>query len=181
MSQHVAAPGELELVRAYVNTLDVESGADDLATPPALGRWLSERGLLEDAGGVTPADWRRALGVRAALRSLLAANNGAPRDEAAPAVLESEAQRARLTPRFREDGSVRLEPVAGGVAGAVGRLLGIVVEAMAVGTWERLKACRAETCRWAFYDRARNRSRTWCSMEVCGNRTKARAFRARRA
>ncbi|MGH3007295.1 MAG: CGNR zinc finger domain-containing protein, partial [Gaiellaceae bacterium] len=45
----------------------------------------------------------------------------------------------------------------------------------------RLKACRAEDCRWAFYDRARNRSRHWCSMAVCGNRTKARTFRRRHA
>jgi predicted RNA-binding Zn ribbon-like protein len=50
---------------------------------------------------------------------------------------------------------------------------------MADGTWSRLKACRAADCRWAFYDRARNHSRHWCSMEVCGNRTKARAYRAR--
>jgi hypothetical protein len=35
--------------------------------------------------------------------------------------------------------------------------------------------------RWAFYDHARNRSRTWCSMDACGNRAKARAYRARRA
>jgi predicted RNA-binding Zn ribbon-like protein len=47
------------------------------------------------------------------------------------------------------------------------------------GTWDRMKACRADDCEWAFYDSSRNRSGTWCSMEVCGNRAKARAFRAR--
>jgi predicted RNA-binding Zn ribbon-like protein len=47
------------------------------------------------------------------------------------------------------------------------------------GTWPKLKACRSDTCRWAFVDHARNRSRQWCSMSLCGNRAKARAFRAR--
>ena len=47
--------------------------------------------------------------------------------------------------------------------------------------WKRLKGCRDENCRVAFYDKSRNRSRAWCSMEVCGNREKARSFRARHA
>ena len=83
--------------------------------------------------------------------------------------------------RFGASGTARLQPTAAGVDGALGRLLGIVAAAMADGTWSRLKACRANDCRWAFYDRARNRSRHWCSMAVCGNRTKARAYRARHA
>lgn len=42
-------------------------------------------------------------------------------------------------------------------------------------------ACPADSCGWAFYDHARNRSRRWCSMAVCGNRTKARSYRRRHA
>ncbi|MEO8517650.1 MAG: CGNR zinc finger domain-containing protein [Dermatophilaceae bacterium] len=41
--------------------------------------------------------------------------------------------------------------------------------------------CPADGCRWGFNDTSRNRSRQWCSMEVCGNRAKARAHRGRRA
>ena len=52
---------------------------------------------------------------------------------------------------------------------------------MATGTWERLKVCRQESCRWAFYDNTKNRSGVWCNMASCGNRAKARAYRARRA
>ncbi len=37
---------------------------------------------------------------------------------------------------------------------------------------ERLKIC--PNCEWLFLDRSRNKSRTWCDMAVCGNRTKAR-------
>jgi predicted RNA-binding Zn ribbon-like protein len=43
-----------------------------------------------------------------------------------------------------------------------------------------MKACADDECEWAFYDSSKNRSRTWCSMEVCGNRAKTRAYRARR-
>ena len=60
-----------------------------------------------------------------------------------------------------------------------GRLLGIVARAQADGTWERMKACPWHTCHVAFYDHSRNRSRTWCSMEVCGNRAKAQTYRRR--
>ena len=58
-------------------------------------------------------------------------------------------------------------------------MLAIVFRAMEDGTWARLKACREDTCQWAFYDRSKNRSATWCSMAVCGNRAKARTYRQR--
>lgn len=38
----------------------------------------------------------------------------------------------------------------------------------------RLRACPG--CGWLFYDQSRNRSRTWCDMQYCGNRAKARRF-----
>ncbi|MCC6224021.1 MAG: CGNR zinc finger domain-containing protein [Thermoleophilia bacterium] len=181
VSSGATAPGRLELVRAFVNTLDVESGEDVLAPPGAVAAWLAAHDLLAPGAAAGAAATRRALDVREALRALLVANNGGVRDAAAAVVLEAAAGRARLALRFRPDGSAGLEPAAGGVDGALGRLLAAVADAMAAGTWERLKACRAEGCRWAFYDRARNRSRAWCSMAVCGNRAKARAYRARAA
>ena len=58
-------------------------------------------------------------------------------------------------------------------------LPGSVETAMLDGSWERLKACR--NCHWSFYDYSPNRSATWCSMQLCGNRKKTRAYRRRRA
>ncbi len=63
----------------------------------------------------------------------------------------------------------------------VDRLAAIVADAAGTDEWSRLKACRRHSCLWAFYDHARNKSRAWCSMEVCGNREKARSFRQRHA
>jgi predicted RNA-binding Zn ribbon-like protein len=83
--------------------------------------------------------------------------------------------------RFDDSGVATLEPAAAGVDGALGRLLAIVAAAQADGSWERLKACPWDTCRWAFYDHSKNRSGRWCSMEVCGNRAKVAAYRKRAA
>jgi predicted RNA-binding Zn ribbon-like protein len=82
---------------------------------------------------------------------------------------------------FSSHEEVSLQARAAGAAGALGRIVAFVVDAIADGTWSRLKACLNDECQWAFYDSARNRSAKWCSMAVCGNRMKARAFRARRA
>jgi predicted RNA-binding Zn ribbon-like protein len=102
-----------------------------------------------------------------ALRALLLANNGEALDTGAVGTLE-----ASLTVVLNGDGHARL--VGDDV---VGELLAIVAHAQADGTWQRMKACPA--CGWAFYDRSRNRSRTWCTMAICGNRAKARSYRAR--
>ena len=68
----------------------------------------------------------------------------------------------------------------GSVDVAVGTLLVIAVRAMIDGRWRRLKACPGEHCGWVFYDHSRNNSSRWCSMAVCGGRTKARSHYRRR-
>jgi predicted RNA-binding Zn ribbon-like protein len=62
---------------------------------------------------------------------------------------------------------------------ATGAVLAASARLAMLGEWDRFKICPADACRWAFFDRSRNRSRTWCSMQVCGNREKARAWRER--
>ena len=93
-------------------------------------------------------------------------------------MLDAAAQRSGLGVRFA-DGAARIEPSAAGLRGAVGRILAEVSTGMADGTWERLKACRADDCKFAFLDTAKNRSRAWCSMQSCGNRAKVAAYRER--
>ncbi len=45
---------------------------------------------------------------------------------------------------------------------------------------ERLRLCDADDCGWLFIDVTKNRSRRWCDMSDCGNRSKVRRFRERR-
>jgi predicted RNA-binding Zn ribbon-like protein len=174
------APGKLELVRLFVNTADLEDGTDALSAPAALAGWLEGHGLARDVSA-DAADVAAARELREAIRGLLLENNGVRARKQSAAVLGRTAERARLALRFEAAGEARLEPAAPGVDGALGRLVATAATAMADGTWSRLKACRADRCGWAFYDHARNRSRRWCSMAVCGNRTKARSYRRRHA
>lgn len=173
------APGSLGLVQDFVNTRAFDPDREQLPTPEALRGWLDERGLLRGEP-VAQADHVRAVELREALRRLLLANNGAPPDAGDLELLNRVAEDSGLRPRFRAGGRVVLEPAAPGAPGALGRLLAAVSDAMSSGTWGRLKACADHGCLWAFYDRSRNRSGHWCSMEVCGNRAKARQFRRRR-
>jgi len=152
MPDPAEAPGDLELVRLFLNTADLEEGKDDLASPAAL---------------------------REAIRGLALANNGGQAYPVDLATLNRAATECGLRPRFGPGGSARLEPEAGGLERSLGRLVAAVHEAMATRTWPRLKACGRHSCRWAFYDSSRNQSRTWCSMATCGNRTKAQRFRSR--
>jgi predicted RNA-binding Zn ribbon-like protein len=172
------APGDLELVRSFINTVDLEGGPEQLTDPAALSGWLRAHDLLE-GGDAGADDLRQAVAVREALRVLCWANNGLQASRGASATLDEAAARAGLRLRFRDPGEAALMPSAEGVDAALGRLLAIVAESMRDGSWARLKACRSEVCGWAFYDRSRNRSGTWCDMAVCGNRTKVRAYRER--
>jgi predicted RNA-binding Zn ribbon-like protein len=174
------APGDLETLRVFVNTLELETGSDELSSPEALQGWLERHGLWRGRSAST-ADLDSARRLREALRDLMLENNGVSARREAALVLSEAAERGRLALRFDSAGGVRLEGAAAGVDGALGRLVAIAAAAMTDGTWRRLKACRADRCGWAFYDHARNHSRLWCSMAVCGNRTKARSYRRRHA
>ena len=175
-----AAPaGPLALVQAFVNTVATEGNLhwEAFADADALRSWLVRRGLLAEDGPVSEADVGRAREVRGALRGLLTANNGHGMEPGAVGALNRAAERAKLGLRFGPQGRAMPEVGAGGVDGVIGRVLAAAFAGMEEGTWERLKAC--DRCSWAFYDRSRNRSGRWCSMDVCGNRTKTRAYRRR--
>ena len=168
-----------ELVQDFVNTRDLRPVAESFATPAELSEWLCARGLLEPGARVTRADLAEAIRVREALRDVLSAKVGIEVDlAAAMAEIDAAGRRAGLELRF-DPTCPRVEPTAAGVRGAIGRILVEVYDEMVDGIWERMKACRADDCRWAFLDTSKNRSRCWCSMESCGNRAKVQAYRQR--
>jgi len=161
-----AAPESLRIVQTFVNTVNREIGEE------WLHGWLADEGVVAAA-----SDLDRARTVREALRELLFANNGEQVSGDPLSVLTKAAENARLSIDFR-----RPELVAGasGVDRVLGRVLVAAFLAMTDGSWSRLKACRNTCCGWAFYDYSKNRSGSWCSMQLCGNRTKTRAYRARK-
>jgi predicted RNA-binding Zn ribbon-like protein len=162
------APAPLELVQAFVNTVDREHGPDLLDDAASWRAWCERRDF--DPGAAAPGAARD---VREALRAQLWTNAGHAAGDAS-ARLDAAADAARLRPRFSP---ARLEARPGDPVGAV---LAAAFGAMADGSWARLKACPGERCGWAFYDRSVNASATWCSMRICGGRAKARAYYRRR-
>jgi predicted RNA-binding Zn ribbon-like protein len=174
------APGELELVRSFINTRELDPDREELTDPAALDAWLASRGLpvLEPA---TAEDLERALTFREALRSLALANSGGELDPEAVAQLRAASGEATLRAWVDDDGAMAIAPSCDGVDALIARILSAVATAQETGEWQRLKVCTSNECLWAFYDRSRNRSRHWCSMDVCGNRAKTRSYRARNA
>jgi len=154
---------DASLVVEFLNTVNVEEGTDLLEDPGQWREWAAAHALAAN-----PAPEARA--ARDALRAAI----GDPR---LPGGSEGTVGTVNVSTRISltaEGPALVADDVVGAVFAACARL---VVR----GDWIRLKICPADTCLWAFYDESRNRSRTWCSMRVCGNREKARGWRARAA
>ena len=172
------APGDLELVRAFLSVHDHVYGTrQSLApSPSTIAWWLAERGLIDPSTPPDEADLRLAAHVLEALRSRVRENVGGERDPEAIHVLDEAARLTGLTVRFGTDG---LTPTTDGVRGAIGRILATAFLSELDGTWGRFKECGGEDCRSVFWDRSKNRSGRWCTMRDCGNRAKVRAYRER--
>src|SRR4051812_21686238 len=180
-----SAPGRLAFVQAFLNSFwDLDAGgADRWSDPAAYARWLRERGFRP--GDATAADLARAIELRDALHALALANHddarAAPQAEATlDRIANDVAPHAGLTPRSPRPHPPRAVP-GDGPAPPPPLVLGSASAPRLDGTWPRLKACPHAHCGWAFYDRSRNRSSQWCSMRICGNRTKGARHRERTA
>jgi len=137
----------------FLNTLDVEDGTDVLSDQRTYAAWARSR-------KVVPGDLDEARRVRDALRDLV---------DGVACVLPEIQLRTVAT----RDGVLLAGDTAPQAAVATATILSIQ------GKLARVKLCPCEDCRWAFYERSRNSSKTWCSMAVCGNRVKARTYRGK--
>ncbi|MFJ8075176.1 CGNR zinc finger domain-containing protein [Streptomyces sp. NPDC096176] len=164
MNDRASAPGGLALVEALVNTLDIETGADTLDTPEGRARF-----------DLTETDVPAARELREALRAACLAHAG----HGVSTVLDTLLSEAPLRVAIAADGSAGLRLL--GPPTLLSRIAEAIAAAAADSTWTRLKACEAQDCQWAYYDRSPAGRSRWCSMSVCGARAKMRAYRARRA
>ena len=177
-----------ELLVAFANSEDHEEGTDDLTTAAELTSWLAGHGLLGRRVRATPEDLALARDLRAAVHAGMVANHdrsvglataGAATLTVAPGpALDDVAAVLPLRLVVGSHGPV-LVPVHDGVRGALSQLLVAVNATVTDGTWDRLKICSADDCRWAYLDQTKNRSRAWCEWG-CGNKAKTRAYRARK-
>jgi predicted RNA-binding Zn ribbon-like protein len=150
--------------------------------------------------GTGPADLAMAVQLREALRGVLRSHVAAQPGDGAADLDDDAGGLARLDDdvdgladlrrisaalpirlEVSAQGGIGLAAAGSGVPAALARILLIAATASTVGAWPRLKACGADDCQWAFYDRSPTRSGCWCSMRVCGSRAKSRAYRRRTA
>jgi predicted RNA-binding Zn ribbon-like protein len=167
-----------ELVEAFTNTVDLESGDDDIATADALARWLTGRRLTEPGLRPTADDHRAFLDLRAGIREALDTDDPVAPDRLA--VADAVLSQVPVLVRLSEPHAL-LIPAPGGppARSALARLAAAWAEVVLTGQVHRLKRCAEHTCGWVFWDSSKNHSRRWCSMRVCGNRTKARRYASR--
>ena len=142
-----------DLLVDFLNTLDVEDDTDQLADETGHRRWAGDH-------GVAPGDRKQARRLRDALRSLVDGGDASLPELALPVTSGPEG-------------------VGLGARTAAEAALASAVVLQIQGRLGRVRLCGGEDCRWAFYDESRNGSRQWCSMGVCGNRQKARTYRAK--
>jgi predicted RNA-binding Zn ribbon-like protein len=77
-----------------------------------------------------------------------------------------------------EDGNLRIEFIAreGGLDWLLAAVARSGAEIIADGPEARLRLCANPQCGLFFCDKSRTHRRRWCSMAVCGNRSKVAAF-----
>jgi predicted RNA-binding Zn ribbon-like protein len=170
---------EVDLLVEFVNTRDLEEETDAIPEPQQLSDWIA-RQTGEHVGDLDDGDVARIHALRESLRALLRTHNGEQVAQRHLAPLREAAERSRFRTNFSAEGELEIAPARSDLTGFEARLLLAIERLQSQGAWPRLKACTDDGCQWAFYDATRNRSRTWCSMEECGNREKTRRYRARR-
>ncbi|GIG88806.1 CGNR zinc finger domain-containing protein [Plantactinospora endophytica] len=175
------APGPLALVQNLLNTVDIEAGRDRLRTIAELTAFAARHGAT--GLGFTDADVTETRRFREALRDACRGHAGSQVPAASTAALRYTLATSPLLLTIDADGAARAVPVAGlgGSAALIADVAAAILNAAAVGTWPRLKACAAHRCQWVYYDHSPAGRGRWCTMSVCGSRAKMRAYRAGRS
>jgi predicted RNA-binding Zn ribbon-like protein len=152
---------------------------ETLHGPADLARWLAECSLAVSGVSATAADLAAAKLLRRAIWNGAEAvvEGGAPAGGDL-AVINAAAARPSLVPALDPALGRRWHaPVAEQAFSDIAR------DAIALlsdpGQRARLRRCASPDCALIFYDSSRPGRRRWCSTERCGDRMRARAYRAR--
>ena len=170
-----AAPGDLELVRRFCNSLNRENGADRFAAADGFDAWLLSEGL--PATRPNRDALAKIVAFREALHTITVANQ--QKRPPAHAWAELADVVSEVTFQIRARDGLDLVAVSPSRSMAfLGNLALICQRAHSDGTLRRLKSC--SHCEWTIYDASKNQSGRWCSMNACGGRHNARSYRQRK-
>lgn len=172
---------DLSVVTAVdlVNTLDLDSGEDELTGTHHVARFLAEH-RDSYAREITPDDVVAIQRLRSRLRAAFTETNEA----AVVAMLNGLMAEANALPQLVDhDGEpwhLHFTPPESSLVAhiAAESAMGLAIVIRDHGL-ERLAVCAAIGCSRVFVDTSRNRSRRYCDPATCGNRTNVAAYRAR--
>jgi predicted RNA-binding Zn ribbon-like protein len=173
-----------------VNTVLVDNGelVDRLTSPEDLDRWVSATSLGERYGAPTKLDaqvFPQVIGLRGALKAGLDAVIARERIPVASLATINAVLRAGPGSELRAGAGVG---VSYGLrvdlsldSGPLPWLLADAGASLISGDSAGLlrRCANHDSCVLLFLDTSRSRTRRWCSMELCGNRSKVAAFNAR--
>jgi predicted RNA-binding Zn ribbon-like protein len=168
--------GPEELLKSYQDLLRFMEQSKLLTSQQArrLLRWSSVR-----AGARTLECCRE---LREAIAEMLYAQLGRNYTTAPLRTLERYFKAARLQQKlgWKQPGLEWRWPETLGAELPLGVLAQSASDLMISENAPRVRACDNPECRWLFLDTSKNHTRRWCDMKVCGNRMKARRFKAQR-
>jgi len=151
---------------------------EHLTTPERLADWLVAAGLLDTAPAATAGDLAAARRLREALYEVLrATSDGRPVPAEALAVVHTAAAGPAVVLTLDAAGALHRN---GDVPTALTAVARAAIELVGGPERDLLRWCADETCTHPFLDHSRGGRRRWCGMAGCGDRAKARAYRARR-
>lgn len=179
LSQELANTIGLDHLPQFVDLLGQVDSAQhwiDAVVP----HWCASFGADDPRLLVTEAELPRLRAVRDTLRAVLEdagaseARGNAQRDARTDAAITGTVD---ITVTASD---AHLEPRGAGADWLAAAIAIETAAARAKDTFRRLKLCHEPQCRTALYDRSKNNSRVWHDTATCGNKTNARAHRARR-
>jgi CGNR zinc finger len=184
------APGGLALVQDFLNTASAgrPRQPDLLADASPANEWMAAAlAMWADQWNTPVLDGleiarltERDLSVlRRARSGLLASLRFRDFGAGGDAVGSLDSLSAAVEAGFGPDGTAYFKPKGHGWKLLLGPIALEMRRAQDADLWARLKTCKNDRCRGAFYDRSRNNSGVWHGRE-CGNAANLRASRERR-
>ncbi len=175
-----ASKEPVELLAAYRDLLTwgEKAGAISRAESRALAKEAAARPADAERARVMATTLREAM--YRVLTALIEARQPDPADLGAlNAALAKAMARARVESK---DGGFAWgwEPDPKALDRVIWPVIRSAAELLASDRLTRLRRCENAGCGWLFLDTSRNHRRRWCSMESCGNQTKARRFYERK-
>jgi predicted RNA-binding Zn ribbon-like protein len=161
-----------------VNTYNAWREVDGLTDGGALESFLNEHSRTHT--GISDRDLVEVQELRTKLRAIFEAGDERAAAKGINSLLEYSGALPRVTDHDNSEWHLHYTspkaPLAKELAAVTAMGLAVL---MSDDRWDRIHVCEGDRCLDVFVDKSRNRSRRYCSPEVCGNRASVAAYRQR--